>query len=993
MDTGEGNQHPYDSLCDEDYTYKLAGVLVHHGVAQGGHYYSFIRDRSSDEGDDKWYRFDDEDVTPFDPSMIETECFGGKVRKETKWPNGQVQMVETEQLANALMLFYEKVKPNKNMNSDMQTNQPPNLHPGDLNLTTGIDVFKADVKRSISTLRSHSFLTDLQFKHFLKALLDKVVMINTKSNIKIKEDSTWQLSILELCMSYFFDVILHCTDKELIDDWSSSLSASLVSFSDGAKWFTHELARRTSGVIGNWLRIFSYECPDTNSRTAAMQVICNGMQCCLGYTSEKHLLQQWSQAWADQARLIGSESPRPFPTALGDSWRHLEDVSLLQSGESSCVGIILSHISLLLEFAPRQWVYNADVCSFLKNLCSANEDNNVVIRQAMIESQIPARILALILREKSPRSLRLSFPGASISTEMAEALAKPETQSVSHLLPIGASNLGMNHSTNLQSPSPSDHIGHVEYLAAVMGIDGIQSANLIYETGSYVKGRCVVALTKLAQEAFIDIFNDNAPEDKLMGHRDIFNFMKQCGLDPSNIPQQRITNILNRYGNDAKLLTLEGFLAYYRDICQSDELQVRIDLHNLGYRPNLSRFPAESLFYTINGRKIPYDRSESVAIDVALKMKTERVLQLGARFESGIASFHFHVEAYHASNYLSSYLLAWSCYNQNTTALMTDTLKALYHAQPGWSGNELSQACIAILKVLCSIPDGKQQERISQLMQNTDQVGPHSELKCGLLFIAKELSLSRPSQHYNSLLFERYIDALREFQKLRHVAMWMSENRPLCGWMENWLRSDSMPHPLHQSSGEYNASRRDMGSIHLGSMDHHRHSDSDINNGLNYSDEDDDESSYEAHDHDIQGKVIVSGAGLDCVNGIYVHKNSLDGVKKFEKTGVWNGREEMFHLFRCRLSDKTRRWYISIVPRNIQPGSNKDIDFYCAKALDEPNEVPDKLVWTTAKENGVDPPPTVTWQVDQNDGTNSEDPIYNSEGCPTLVDKDDDVDF
>lgn len=28
-----------------DYLYNLAGIVVHAGVAQGGHYYSYIRDR------------------------------------------------------------------------------------------------------------------------------------------------------------------------------------------------------------------------------------------------------------------------------------------------------------------------------------------------------------------------------------------------------------------------------------------------------------------------------------------------------------------------------------------------------------------------------------------------------------------------------------------------------------------------------------------------------------------------------------------------------------------------------------------------------------------------------------------------------------------------------------------------------------------------------------------------------------------------------------
>ncbi len=113
MDLGENDANedpdkdPLSVLPDEDYEYKLAGVLVHAGVAQGGHYYSFIKHRVSN----KWYRFDDEDVTSFDPALIEQECFGGKVKKETKFPNGNVHIVESEQFANALMLFYEKVKP------------------------------------------------------------------------------------------------------------------------------------------------------------------------------------------------------------------------------------------------------------------------------------------------------------------------------------------------------------------------------------------------------------------------------------------------------------------------------------------------------------------------------------------------------------------------------------------------------------------------------------------------------------------------------------------------------------------------------------------------------------------------------------------------------------------------------------------------------------------------------------------------------------------
>ena len=90
------------------------------GVSQGCHYYRFIKDLTTVNSNDsvKWYRFDDEGFTVFDPSPIETEYFGGKVEKETKWPNGQVHIVEQEQFEIALMLFYEKVNPVELESSD-----------------------------------------------------------------------------------------------------------------------------------------------------------------------------------------------------------------------------------------------------------------------------------------------------------------------------------------------------------------------------------------------------------------------------------------------------------------------------------------------------------------------------------------------------------------------------------------------------------------------------------------------------------------------------------------------------------------------------------------------------------------------------------------------------------------------------------------------------------------------------------------------------------
>lgn len=68
-----------DPQGDPSYWYQLIGVVVHTGTAEGGHYYSFIRDRSAPQGRDQWFLFNDAEVKPFDPAQIASECFGGEM--------------------------------------------------------------------------------------------------------------------------------------------------------------------------------------------------------------------------------------------------------------------------------------------------------------------------------------------------------------------------------------------------------------------------------------------------------------------------------------------------------------------------------------------------------------------------------------------------------------------------------------------------------------------------------------------------------------------------------------------------------------------------------------------------------------------------------------------------------------------------------------------------------------------------------------------------
>ena len=100
----EANYEP-EEQSESYYRYELVGVLVHSGTAEGGHYYSFIKDRS---GESKgWFEFNDNKVRPFDVNNIRTECFGSEREK-----TGSIyDDFDVTYIKSAYILFYERSEP------------------------------------------------------------------------------------------------------------------------------------------------------------------------------------------------------------------------------------------------------------------------------------------------------------------------------------------------------------------------------------------------------------------------------------------------------------------------------------------------------------------------------------------------------------------------------------------------------------------------------------------------------------------------------------------------------------------------------------------------------------------------------------------------------------------------------------------------------------------------------------------------------------------
>lgn len=595
MDIGEndaGNGEESDPLAvlpDEDYEYRLAGVLVHAGVAQGGHYYSFVKDRTSG----KWYRFDDEDVTPFDPKLIEQECFGGKMKKETKYSNGQVHTVESEQFANALLVFYEKVKPSKfdESASDTKESASDTAMEEELNIvpkpktSNGYDVFLPEVKKSNSTHSWQSFLLTDEFQTFVKELLDVCTdpsqtsedsMDITPSSspspmVPVNEIESWRLSIIKTSFSFVFDVLFHLTlDSNVRRTWTEKLVQLLSSSPALSEVFVADLAKRTHAVYENWIRAYTVECSEEASSYAALRIFSCAMASTISQPSEQLLLSTWTQSWtsqvADRERLLKKrEHIGAMPTRL-ETARQLEDVSDI-GGKSTGVGIILSFISELLELSPRMNLKNVNLCFFIRELASVQSRVEAnLLRNAMNAAQYLSRLFCLAMREKTPYEyMRQFFSGSSLPMETARMMSKPETNT---------SNLLQMQQSGNESQSDKDQM-LLEAMGCLFGLPWVKQEPLILEIGDR-RGRGNASLSPVLVQALTSIFEESKPSDADGMTKNDVQFYLSRFLH--RLSMQRIDQIFERYAvqmpNGSQLLFLEGFLDFYRQSAQSNELDV-----------------------------------------------------------------------------------------------------------------------------------------------------------------------------------------------------------------------------------------------------------------------------------------------------------------------------------------------------------------------------------------------------------------------------------
>ncbi|XP_074662968.1 ubiquitin carboxyl-terminal hydrolase 34-like [Tubulanus polymorphus] len=221
---------------EESYEYELTGVTVHTGTADGGHYYSFIRDRlnQSENGQDKWFLFNDAEVKSFDPGQIAGECFGGEMTSKTyDSVTDKFMDFSFEKTNSAYMLFYERIPKNK----DMEAVEP--------SCEEQVKKFNFELSKE---------LADWIWQDNMQFLQDKNIFEHTYFGFMwqmcgyipttLPRDDGHQVPLLaaKLSASFVLETLIHAKEKPTMLQWIELLTKQFNSCPAACEWFLDHMA-------------------------------------------------------------------------------------------------------------------------------------------------------------------------------------------------------------------------------------------------------------------------------------------------------------------------------------------------------------------------------------------------------------------------------------------------------------------------------------------------------------------------------------------------------------------------------------------------------------------------------------------------------------------------------------------------------------------------------------------------------------------------------
>nr|XP_060479486.1 ubiquitin carboxyl-terminal hydrolase 34 [Panthera onca] len=224
-DRKEGFKEVSDHSKDtESYEYDLIGVTVHTGTADGGHYYSFIRDIVNPHAykNNKWYLFNDAEVKPFDSAQLASECFGGEMTTKTyDSVTDKFMDFSFEKTHSAYMLFYKRMEPEEENGKE----------------------FKFDVSSELLEWIWHDNMQFLQDKNiFEHTYFGFMWQLCSCIPSTLPDPKAVSLMTAKLSTSFVLETFIHSKEKPTMLQWIELLTKQFNNSQAACEWFLDRMA-------------------------------------------------------------------------------------------------------------------------------------------------------------------------------------------------------------------------------------------------------------------------------------------------------------------------------------------------------------------------------------------------------------------------------------------------------------------------------------------------------------------------------------------------------------------------------------------------------------------------------------------------------------------------------------------------------------------------------------------------------------------------------
>uniref|UniRef100_A0A3P9L1X7 Ubiquitin carboxyl-terminal hydrolase 34 n=1 Tax=Oryzias latipes TaxID=8090 RepID=A0A3P9L1X7_ORYLA len=223
MGKGERKDFREERKATESYEYDLIGVTVHTGTADGGHYYSFIRDIINPYAhkNNKRYLFNDAEVKPFDSAQLASECFGGEMTTKTyDSVTDKFMDFSFEKTHSAYMLFYKRVELEEENGKD----------------------FSFDVSPDLLEWIWHDNMQFLQDKNIFEHTYFFMWQLCSSIPSTLPDPKAVSLMTAKLSTSFVLETFIHSKEKPTMLQWIELLTKQFNNSQAACEWFLDRMA-------------------------------------------------------------------------------------------------------------------------------------------------------------------------------------------------------------------------------------------------------------------------------------------------------------------------------------------------------------------------------------------------------------------------------------------------------------------------------------------------------------------------------------------------------------------------------------------------------------------------------------------------------------------------------------------------------------------------------------------------------------------------------